>query len=952
MSGRRWNRNAAEGGSRGTKRKKGQGLSLGLPAASEIPLLPADENEEPDENQEIDRDMISSFTGSTLSKAKKNRITNQFLTQLNQQKADKEAKQVKRKPLIEKKQINGEAPLPHQRRRTVPIPFLVDQELDLQVDEEEEADKRKRLEENRKADEENARRQRELFNESQMEEIVEEEVEKEVEVEEKDGAESVSLQTVQNSFTFLDPVENEARKQAKRGKPKKKTPSKTTKPRKTRETPSRRREFEEKIKSMTEEEAIELAKNYVDQGNEPTTKMEKPRKKRKSQGMMDEFEDEEEPVQRQAEEEWEDIQITTNHAAAPLQVCTNGDININLRRNVKEEKKVKKKGITKEDREDIAELHKAHLVTLIAHVTWVNKQIDDEEVKGLMLSTVPQELVWEGQSDLVDRSLVRSVVQHFRSQFRVVQFEKEKKPSNRNPLLRVIKRKSATPIQAVQLVAALFRSIGINVRYCVAIDPVPIKATVKTTVHIKQLKEAPIDCDFDPVANGATNHQDPIRKVWIEFYSTTENRWSTLDLFNKKSADKLVHDDPRALIDPRRPFGYVFAIEHDYIKDITRRYSLRWSVTKQFRVFEERWLFHIFRRLSSKAFKNRGPEFKRREMEDERSLMLCEEIEEFPTSAEGFRRHPTYTLEKFITKYQMLMPDAQPVGEFKEMAVYKREDVKELHSMDKWLQEGRVVKEGEEPLKKVPKKKQREEEKPQKIPAPPQERELVNINGQEFTAEEIDMAMEQARIQNEEESAPLTSLYGLWQTLPYEPQVASDGVVPRNRYGNVYLFKPDMCPIGCVHIRKPGLGKICKTLGIDYAPAMVAWETKMGRSVPLLDGYVVCEEQSEILVEAWEQNEQRVREERQKKKEKLVYGRWKRILIKMITRARVDEKYGEREDNGLIHGTNVEEKKEKTKKTKKGGPHEHEFEEVMIDGEKGVYENRCTCGLKIRFEKL
>jgi hypothetical protein len=37
--------------------------------------------------------------------------------------------------------------------------------------------------------------------------------------------------------------------------------------------------------------------------------------------------------------------------------------------------------------------------------------------------------------------------------------------------------------------------------------------------------------------------------------------------------------------------------------------------------------------------------------------------------------------------------------------------------------------------------------------------------------------------------------------------------------GNVYLFKPDMCPIGGVHINMNGAKQVAAQLGIDAAPA-------------------------------------------------------------------------------------------------------------------------------------
>ncbi|KAG9336049.1 hypothetical protein JZ751_003315 [Albula glossodonta] len=48
-------------------------------------------------------------------------------------------------------------------------------------------------------------------------------------------------------------------------------------------------------------------------------------------------------------------------------------------------------------------------------------------------------------------------------------------------------------------------------------------------------------------------------------------------------------------------------------------------------------------------------------------------------------------------------------------------------------------------------------------------------------------------------------LFGQWQTEEYQPPVAVDGKVPRNEYGNVYLFRPCMLPVGCVHVHLPNL---------------------------------------------------------------------------------------------------------------------------------------------------
>lgn len=72
---------------------------------------------------------------------------------------------------------------------------------------------------------------------------------------------------------------------------------------------------------------------------------------------------------------------------------------------------------------------------------------------------------------------------------------------------------------------------------------------------------------------------------------------------------------------------------------------------------------------------------------------------------------------------------------------------------------------------------------------------------------------------------PELELFGEWQTSTYVPPVAQDGIVPCNEYGNVDLFKPEMLPIGCVHIIEPNAARLCKKLSINYAEAITGKKT-------------------------------------------------------------------------------------------------------------------------------
>eukprot|EP00775_Hariotina_reticulata_P010145 gene10145-10303_t len=86
-------------------------------------------------------------------------------------------------------------------------------------------------------------------------------------------------------------------------------------------------------------------------------------------------------------------------------------------------------------------------------------------------------------------------------------------------------------------------------------------------------------------------------------------------------------------------------------------------------------------------------------------------------------------------------------------------------------------------------------------------------------------------------------LYGLWQTQEWQAPAAADGKVPKNERGNVEV--PPLTkrlPAGTKHLNFSGLAAICRSLDIDFAPALVGFEVQGGRMVPKIEGVVVCEE--------------------------------------------------------------------------------------------------------------
>ncbi|XP_062441712.1 DNA repair protein complementing XP-C cells isoform X2 [Rhea pennata] len=115
--------------------------------------------------------------------------------------------------------------------------------------------------------------------------------------------------------------------------------------------------------------------------------------------------------------------------------------------------------------------------------------------------------------------------------------------------------------------------------------------------------------------------------------------------------------------------------------------------------------------------------------------------------------------------------------------------------------------------------------------------------------------------------------------------------VPRNEYGNVYLFLPSMLPIGCVQLRLPNLNRVARKLDIDCAQAITGFDFHGGYSHPVTDGYVVCEEYKEVLIAAWESEQAEIEKKEKEKREKRALGNWKLLTKGLLIREKLKQRY-------------------------------------------------------------
>uniref|UniRef100_A0A182M7K0 Rad4 beta-hairpin domain-containing protein n=1 Tax=Anopheles culicifacies TaxID=139723 RepID=A0A182M7K0_9DIPT len=343
----------------------------------------------------------------------------------------------------------------------------------------------------------------------------------------------------------------------------------------------------------------------------------------------------------------------------------------------------------------------------------------------------------------------------------------------------------------------------------------------------------------------STGEQDNQRKtdLWIEFYSEKLKRWITFDL-----ASEQIDCLDLIMRNATSPISYVFAWDNvGHLKDVTARYVKNWNTACRMLRAEQTWLDDVLRPFAYEKSES--------DLLEEKELNKLDADKPLPKTISELKNHPLYALRRHLLKYEALYPAEPPtLGFIRGEAIYPRECVHTLQTREKWYKQGRVVRAFE-------------------------------------TAYKVVKCWKYDRPNNNWLKDQPCDIFGFWQTDEYDPPTAENGLVPRNEYGNVELFTEKMLPKGTVHLKLPGLNKVCKRLQIDCAPALTGFDMAKMRVVPVYEGFVVCKEYAEQAVEEWykEMEKEEIRE--QEKLEKRVYGNWKRLIKGLLVRRKLQNKY-------------------------------------------------------------
>ena len=397
-------------------------------------------------------------------------------------------------------------------------------------------------------------------------------------------------------------------------------------------------------------------------------------------------------------------------------------------------------------------------------------------------------------------------------------------------------------------------------------------------------------------------NKKPIREsrypvYWIEAFNEAVQKWIPVDPLVTKLISKPSKFEPPAG-ERENSLNYVIAFEDDdTARDVTRRYAKAYNAkTRRDRVEVtkggERWWKKV-----TKVFKRSGR--LDRDQVEEAELASKEAAEPMPRNVLDFKDHPYYALERHLRRHEVIHPKREvgKIGMGRGHAssnlesIYRRRDVQIVQSADKWYRMGREVKTGEQPLKRVAARKRRE----------------ASVDADE------DMDGEQAGV----------ALYSIDQTTVYHAPPVVDGRIPKNVYGNLDVYVPSMIPPGGAHIQHKETVRVARILGVDYAEAVTGFHFKGRHGTAITNGAVVPAETVESMLEVITTLEDERAILEQQKRTTEVLAVWKRLMIGLRIRERIEgyDIEGERDEQAAIpkKPEDVDEEEEEDDSDDEGG---------------------------------
>jgi xeroderma pigmentosum group C-complementing protein len=587
----------------------------------------------------------------------------------------------------------------------------------------------------------------------------------------------------------------------------------------------------------------------------------------------------------------------------------------------------RRKPATGAERKLRLDVHKWHVLCLLAHLQRRNHWCDDDQVQAILKPLIPRKLVKllhldasqsQSQRTYSFNSVIDEISKIWRSEWKTTEpglrraywredsmdledLDDFSDPVDLDDFRTAATTKSGSRDLGAQLFGALLRSVAVDTRLVFSLQPLPFSGVAKGMTPEKPKPEyimassigrqptwdqndgastppkpglrlydaEPPQSNPSPPPKRTSNKikDSPYPIFWVEVFSEPLQKWIPLDPLVRHTINKPKTGFEPPASDPLNQMSYVLAFEDDgSAKDVTRRYAQFYNAkTRKTRVESTRGGAKWWARTMAVFEK---PFAEDRDAIEDAELLAREESEQMPRNVSDFKGHPRFALERHLRRNEVVHPRREvgkvSVGQSRGgrlESVFRRRDVLVVRTADQWYRLGRDVKVGEQPLKRVVLQKRR--------------------------------ARSVEEDEDGEEGAEGAMLYAEFQAEIYVPPHVVDGKVPRNAYGNLDVYVPSMIPAGAIHAQHPDAARAARVLGIDYVDAVTGFEFKGRQGTAVLNGIVAAAEYREALVEVLEGIGYERARMNNEKRSAIALQMWKKFLIALRIRERVNTKYAE-----------------------------------------------------------
>ncbi len=132
-------------------------------------------------------------------------------------------------------------------------------------------------------------------------------------------------------------------------------------------------------------------------------------------------------------------------------------------------------------------------------------------------------------------------------------------------------------------------------------------------------------------------------------------------------------------------------------------------------------------------------------------------------------------------------------------------------------------------------------------------------------------------------------LFGDWQTMQQTSETTRVLGIPTNQFGNVEVLSEASVPPGCVHIPQQEAIEVANRLNIPYAHAVVAFAWASSGATPVRQGIVIRLEDKEIIRAGVQELVKRRADEAAARRRRRLINIWERLVRKLAIHTQIDE---------------------------------------------------------------